>query len=99
MTRIFRSPTVMFRASRQIEQERERSVIEATLSLANEKVARLDRMVIEQDNALVAEIDPGEPQLVSRRWLPTAARETPTHCATCPVLGNTGRKNAWCPAT
>jgi two-component system, OmpR family, phosphate regulon sensor histidine kinase PhoR len=69
---------VMFRASRQVEQERQRSVIEATLSLANEKVGRLDRVVIEQDNVLVAEVDPTEPQQVSRRWLPTAARETPT---------------------
>ena len=68
----------MFRASLQVEQTRQRSVIEATLSLANEKVDRLDRLVIDQDNVIATEIDASEPQSVGRRWLPTAARETPT---------------------
>ena len=68
----------MFRASLQVEQVRQRSVIEATLSLANEKVDRLDRLVIDQDNVIVSEVDVAEPQTVGRRWLPTAARETPT---------------------
>lgn len=69
---------IMVRASLQVEALRQRSVVEATLSLANEKVDRLDRFVIEQDNVLVAETDPAEPQRLAKRWLPTAARETPT---------------------
>jgi two-component system, OmpR family, phosphate regulon sensor histidine kinase PhoR len=69
---------IMARASFEVEALRQRSVVEATLSLANEKVDRLDRFVIEQDNVLVAETDPLEPQRLARRWLPTAARETPT---------------------
>lgn len=68
----------LFRASQQTEQLRQRSVVEATLSLANEKVDRLDRMIIEQDNVLASEIDVAEPSQLARRWLPTAARETPT---------------------
>lgn len=68
----------LFRASQQTEQLRQRSVVEATLSLANEKVDRLDRMIIEQDNVLASEIDITEPEQLARRWLPTAARETPT---------------------
>lgn len=69
---------IMVRASLEVEALRQRSVVEATLSLANEKVDRLDRFVIEQDNVLVAETDPLEPGRLARRWLPTAARETPT---------------------
>ena len=40
----------LFRASRQTEQLRQRSVVEATLTLVNEKVDRLDRKIIDQDN-------------------------------------------------
>jgi two-component system phosphate regulon sensor histidine kinase PhoR len=68
----------LFRASQQTEQVRQRSVVEATLTLANEKVDRLDRMIIEQDNVLASEVDVSEPGQLARRWLPTAARETPT---------------------
>lgn len=68
----------LYRASRQIEQVRKLSVIEATLSLANEKADRLDRLIIEQDNAVSSLVDVAAPQDVAQRWLPTAARETPT---------------------
>lgn len=68
----------LFRASRQAEQLRQRSVIEATLTLANEKVDRFDRLIIEQDNVIATEVEAGEPTLIGRRWLPTAVRETPT---------------------
>jgi two-component system phosphate regulon sensor histidine kinase PhoR len=68
----------LFRASRQTEQLRQRSVVEATLTLVNEKVDRLDRLIIEQDNVLLSEVDVNDPGQLARRWLPTAARETPT---------------------
>ena len=41
---------VTFRTTFQIEKLRQQSVVEATLSLANEKVDRLDKRIIEQDN-------------------------------------------------
>lgn len=68
----------LYRASRQIEQVRKLSVIEATLSLANEKADRLDRLIIEQDNAVSSLVDVTLPHEVAQKWLPTAARETPT---------------------
>ncbi len=68
----------LYRASRQIEQVRKLSVIEATLSLANEKADRLDRMIIEQDNAIASLVDVSVPHEVAQKWLPTATRETPT---------------------
>ncbi|HEU4408761.1 MAG TPA: HAMP domain-containing sensor histidine kinase [Polyangiaceae bacterium] len=67
-----------YRASFQLEQVRQQSVVEATLSLTNEKVDRLDRLVIEQDNVVAAEVDAGGLDEVGANWLPTAARETPT---------------------
>jgi len=68
----------LFRASRQTEQLRQQSVIEATLTLANEKVDRFDRRIIEQDNVILSDLDGSDPAQLGRRWLPTAARETPT---------------------
>ncbi len=68
----------LFRASRQAEQLRQRSVVEATLTLTNEKVDRLDRLIIEQDNVIGSEVDASDPSHLGRRWLTTAVRETPT---------------------
>lgn len=83
----------LFRASRQAEQLRQRSVVEATLTLTNEKVERLDRQIIEQDNVIAAEVDAADPAQLGRRWLTTAARETPTVRALLLVdLGTTERQ-------
>lgn len=70
--------TIMFRSSFQMEQLRERSVVEATLSLANEKADRLEKRIIEQDN-VVASLTGGEDPLdFGKRWLAAAAAQTPT---------------------
>jgi len=69
---------ITFRTTFQIEKQTKLSVIEATVSLANEKTDRLDKRIIEEDNVLVAEADPASIGALARRWLPTAARETPT---------------------
>ncbi len=68
---------VMVRTFRQIEQLPLQSVIEATLSLANDKVERLDRLIIDQDNALANELDLNDLSQLSRQWQPHT-RETPT---------------------
>jgi two-component system, OmpR family, phosphate regulon sensor histidine kinase PhoR len=70
--------TIMFRSSFQMEQLRERSVVEATLSLANDKADRLEKRIIEQDNA-VAALTEGEDALrFGDRWLMAAPAQTPT---------------------
>ncbi len=69
---------ITFRTTFQIEKQTKLSVIEATVTLANEKTDRLDKRIIEEDNVLVAEADPATIGTLARRWLPTAARETPT---------------------
>src|SRR5258706_3199193 len=69
---------VMFRSSFQLEKLREQSVIEATLSLANERADRLDKRIIEQDNAVRSVVDVGERGDFGRRWLESAALQTPT---------------------
>ena len=48
---------VTFRTTFQIEKLRQQSVVEATLSLANEKVDRLDKRIIEEDNVVLAEAE------------------------------------------
>src|SRR5262249_43569088 len=69
---------VTFRTTFQIERLRQQSVVEATLSLANEKVDRLDKRVIEEDNAVLEKAELSALASLTRRWLPSASRETPT---------------------
>lgn len=69
---------VMFRSSFQLEKLREQSVVEATLSLANERADRLDKRIIEQDNAVRSVLDLTERSDFGRKWLDTAALQTPT---------------------
>jgi len=69
---------VTVRTTFQIEKLRQQSVVEATISLANEKVDRLDQRIVEEDNVVLAEADAPTLASLPRRWLPTAARETPT---------------------
>lgn len=66
---------VFFRSTQQLEHVRQQSVIEATLTLADEKVERLDHVIIEQDNVLFSEIDVASLHTLARQW---PARETPT---------------------
>ena len=67
-----------FRTTLQVETLRQQSVLEATLGLANEKADRLDKRIIEEDNAVFAIADPLRLGELGSRWLPTAQRETPT---------------------
>src|SRR5207237_6301959 len=69
---------VTFRTSFQQELLRQQSVVEATLSLANEKAARLDQHIVDQDTAVASETDLGHLSNLGRSWLAVAARQTPT---------------------
>ena len=69
---------VMFRSSFQLEKLREQSVVEATLLLANEKADRLDKNIIDQDNAVRSTVDVTDRAGFGSRWLDTAAIQTPT---------------------
>ncbi|HVY29400.1 MAG TPA: HAMP domain-containing sensor histidine kinase [Polyangiaceae bacterium] len=69
---------VMFRSSFQLEKLREQSVVEATLSLANERADRLDKRIIEQDNAVRSVLDLNERSEFGSKWLEAAALQTPT---------------------
>lgn len=70
--------TVMFRSSFQLEELRERSLMEATLSLANDKADRLEKRIIEQDNTVATLTDKEPPAEFGARWLSVAASQTPT---------------------
>jgi two-component system phosphate regulon sensor histidine kinase PhoR len=66
------------RTTLQIEKARQQTVFDATLTLADERVDRLDKLIIAQDNVAMAHVDLHNLGSIARRWLPTAARETPT---------------------
>ena len=69
---------ISFRNSFQLEKLREQSVIEATLLLANEKADRLEKRIIEQDNAVRSAIDIQEREEFGHDWLSIAPLQTPT---------------------
>ncbi|MDX2054954.1 MAG: HAMP domain-containing sensor histidine kinase [Polyangiaceae bacterium] len=69
---------VMFRSSFQLEKLRSQSVLEATLALANERADRLDKRIIEQDNAVKSLIDVSRRQDLGDSWLEVADIQTPT---------------------
>lgn len=69
---------ITFRTTLQIEKLRHQSVLEATVSVANEKADRLDKRIIEEDNVVMAEADVTSMGSLALGWLPTAARETPS---------------------
>src|SRR5215468_8111042 len=66
------------RTTLQIEKARRQTVFDATLTLADERVDSLEKLIIAQDNVVAAHVDLVSLSTISRRWLPTAARETPS---------------------
>jgi two-component system phosphate regulon sensor histidine kinase PhoR len=66
------------RTTMKIEKARRQTVVDATLTLADERVDSLDKLIIAQDNVVSAHVDLGNLATISRRWLPTASRETPS---------------------
>jgi two-component system phosphate regulon sensor histidine kinase PhoR len=69
---------VTFQSSFKLEKLREQSVVEATLTLANEKADRLDKHIIEQDNAVLSLVDVTDRTNFGAEWLAVAPRQTPT---------------------
>src|SRR5688500_8550602 len=69
---------ITFQSSFQLEKLREQSIVEATLTLANEKADRLDKRIVEQDNAVLSLTDVSDRREFGADWLAVAARQTPT---------------------
>ena len=69
---------VALRTTLQIEKARQQTVFDATLSLADERAELLDKQLIAQDNVVAAHVDVADFGAISKNWLRTAARETPT---------------------
>jgi two-component system, OmpR family, phosphate regulon sensor histidine kinase PhoR len=66
------------RTALEIEKARRQTVFDATLTLADERVDRLDKLIVAQDNVAIAHVDLSDLNAISPSWLATAARETPT---------------------
>ena len=69
---------VALRTTLQIEKARQQTVFDATLTLADERVDRLDKLIIAQDNVVAAHVDLARLGTIGSRWFSTAGRETPT---------------------
>lgn len=66
------------RTALEIEKARRQTVLDATVTLADERVDRLDKHIVGQDNVAIGHVDLGAENLISPAWLATADRETPT---------------------
>ncbi len=69
---------VTYRTTFQLEAIRAQAVFEATLGLADEKVARVDRAIVEADDAILALGEEERPDDVPNRWRAMGPRQTPT---------------------
>jgi len=69
---------VTYRTTFQLEAIRAQAVFEATLGLADEKVDRVDRAIVEADDAIMALGEGHRPDEVPRRWRAIGVRQTPT---------------------
>src|SRR5262245_6352934 len=70
--------TLSFRYTLNVDKLRAAAVLEATFALANEKAARLERYIIDQDNAAMSIVDVAQLDSLSSTWLPNATRATPS---------------------
>jgi two-component system, OmpR family, phosphate regulon sensor histidine kinase PhoR len=66
------------RGTGQIERGRRQTVLDTSATLAEDRADRLDNYIIAQDNAVASYVDLASFAAIPRRWLPAAARETPS---------------------
>jgi two-component system phosphate regulon sensor histidine kinase PhoR len=69
---------VMIASGLQLQKLQEQSVVDATRGLADEKADRLDKRIIEQDNAVMSDLDLGDRRNFGEAWLKVAQIQTPT---------------------
>lgn len=66
------------RTNLQIDQARQRTMLDATDTLVDERITKLDASIVRQDNTVASYVSVEDPMALQRRWAPLAARETPT---------------------
>ena len=69
---------VTLRNSLELEKLRERSIVEATYVLASDNANRLEKAIIDQDNAIRESIDVERRDTFGHQWLELAGKQTPT---------------------
>jgi two-component system, OmpR family, phosphate regulon sensor histidine kinase PhoR len=69
---------VTIKSSLELEELREKSIVEATYVLASDNADRLEKRIIAQDNAVRSNIDVTERERFGSSWLQAAAQQTPT---------------------
>jgi two-component system phosphate regulon sensor histidine kinase PhoR len=69
---------VTIKSSLELEELREKSIVEATYVLASDNADRLEKRIIAQDNAVRQTVDVTERERFGSNWLQGAAQQTPT---------------------
>ncbi|NUP09821.1 MAG: HAMP domain-containing histidine kinase [Polyangiaceae bacterium] len=87
---VFVLGTLTLRITPKIEDAQRDGVLKLTYDLAGERAQILDDQIIRQDNVVAAYTDRAEPSQIGKRWLSTAARETPSVRAILVIDMSTG---------
>jgi len=66
------------RTTLQLERARQQTVLDATATLATERATLLDNHIVAQDNVVAAHTNLSDLTQLGKKWMPTAARETPS---------------------
>jgi two-component system phosphate regulon sensor histidine kinase PhoR len=81
-------------AAQSFAETTEESIFESTLLLVDEKIDRLEQMVIGADEAVFRLVDPADPQRVEREWPELATQISPSMRALV-ALDDTGNVTAY----
>jgi two-component system phosphate regulon sensor histidine kinase PhoR len=82
---------ITYRTTFKLDALRASATWEVTLGLADEKVDRVDRAIVESDDAVVQLGEPSQADAVPRRWR-AAARQTPTIAQVVVLDGSPARE-------
>jgi two-component system phosphate regulon sensor histidine kinase PhoR len=69
---------VTVRSSLELDELREKSIVEATYVLASDNADRLEKRIISQDNVVRSAVDVSERERFGASWLQSAATQTPS---------------------
>ncbi len=83
---------ITFRTTFKLDALRASATFEVTLGLADEKVDRVDRAIVESDDAVLQLGEPSHADDIPRRWRSLGARQTPTIAQVLVLDGSPARE-------
>lgn len=83
-----------FRSARDHAQLGERTIAQSLLSVAQERVGRIERYIVDEDNAVARLVDSNDPGSIEAAWLPQAENVSPSVVSVL-LIDGAGEIKAW----